>query len=323
MKELPLTADGYAVVSSYDGHSLSVGSATVAGMKSNARKDGQERQQRRRHTCGQAGGAVDLMFAQRLHCHLPLRRTGRIKTTLRTSPVPRRHPGTIGVTSYVCGVGKTTVACLLGYSLAQQTGKRVLLIDADPACSMSLAYGFTPGTIDRPQLTVYDLCRPAGRARGACVDFDKYALRPKAALAPKNIRVVCGNFHLNRLSGDIGELCECNGNKRVGQLHRHCAKMFNFSVMWSTMRAGQTAQGAARPAPVSWLSTMRRPAFSSPVIPWRSKCWAFRLNWAQYRASIPSPRSSAWPIRNAHSRASSTVRHDNRPLTTSWLLLRP
>ena len=49
-----------------------------------------------------------------------------------------KHPGSICVANYKGGVGKTTVACLLGYYLAEMQYK-VLLIDIDPQCSLSLA----------------------------------------------------------------------------------------------------------------------------------------------------------------------------------------
>lgn len=51
------------------------------------------------------------------------------------------------------GVGKTTVAVTLGGWLADQ-GKRVLLVDMDPQCSLSAYFGFEP---DQIQASVYDL----------------------------------------------------------------------------------------------------------------------------------------------------------------------
>ena len=48
-----------------------------------------------------------------------------------------KHPGSICVANYKGGVGKTTVVCLLGYYLAELTGRKVLLIDIDPQCSLS------------------------------------------------------------------------------------------------------------------------------------------------------------------------------------------
>lgn len=38
-----------------------------------------------------------------------------------------KHSGSIAVINYKGGVGKTTVSCLLGYYLAEETRKKVLL----------------------------------------------------------------------------------------------------------------------------------------------------------------------------------------------------
>jgi chromosome partitioning protein len=51
------------------------------------------------------------------------------------------------------GVGKTTVAVTLAGWMAQD-GKRVLLVDMDPQCSLSAYFGFEP---DRIETSVYDL----------------------------------------------------------------------------------------------------------------------------------------------------------------------
>ncbi|MFP4208653.1 MAG: ParA family protein [Wenzhouxiangella sp.] len=51
------------------------------------------------------------------------------------------------------GVGKTTVAVTLAGWLAEQ-GRRVLLVDMDPQCSLSAYFGFEP---DRVEGSVYDL----------------------------------------------------------------------------------------------------------------------------------------------------------------------
>ncbi|NDY95331.1 ParA family protein [Wenzhouxiangella limi] len=51
------------------------------------------------------------------------------------------------------GVGKTTVAVTLGGWLVDK-GKRVLLVDMDPQCSLSAYFGFEP---DRIEASVYDL----------------------------------------------------------------------------------------------------------------------------------------------------------------------
>src|SRR6266566_4342134 len=87
-----------------------------------------------------------------------------------------KHPGAICVANYKGGVGKTTLVCLLGYYLAQRTGKKVLLLDIDPQCSLSLAVGFDPDQVSKTELTVYNLVGPAKWTKVHKTNFDSYAL---------------------------------------------------------------------------------------------------------------------------------------------------
>jgi len=57
------------------------------------------------------------------------------KLELRAFAAPK-HGGSICVANYKGGVGKTTLVCLLGYFLAERTGKKVLMFDIDPQCSL-------------------------------------------------------------------------------------------------------------------------------------------------------------------------------------------
>src|SRR5437870_2282857 len=82
------------------------------------------------------------------------------KRRLATLSAPK-HPGSISVVNYKGGVGKTTIACLLGYYLAEMTRKRVLLFDIDPQCSLSLALGFDPEQVSKTELTIYNLIKPS------------------------------------------------------------------------------------------------------------------------------------------------------------------
>src|SRR5438552_6249975 len=82
------------------------------------------------------------------------------KLKLKVFSAPK-HPGAICVANYKGGVGKTTVVCLLGYYLAQQTEKKVLLLDIDPQCSLSLAVGFDPDQVSKTELTIHNLVMPS------------------------------------------------------------------------------------------------------------------------------------------------------------------
>ena len=83
------------------------------------------------------------------------------KRTEIDSFLAKKHPGTICVANYKGGVGKTTIVCLLGYYLAEMTGKKVLLFDIDPQCSLSLAVGFDPEEVSKTELTIYNLVKPS------------------------------------------------------------------------------------------------------------------------------------------------------------------
>ena len=50
-----------------------------------------------------------------------------------------KHPRSVAIVNYKGGVGKTTVTYLLGLYIALETGRRVLLIDIDAQCSLTLA----------------------------------------------------------------------------------------------------------------------------------------------------------------------------------------
>ncbi len=74
-----------------------------------------------------------------------------------------KHPQSICIANYKGGVGKTTMTCLLGYYLAR-TGKKVLFIDIDAQCSLSLAVGFDLNKMVKPLLTINNLvCQQLGQ----------------------------------------------------------------------------------------------------------------------------------------------------------------
>ena len=135
-----------------------------------------------------------------------------------------RHPGSIAIINYKGGVGKTTISCLLGYYLAEQTKKKVLLLDIDPQCSLSLALGFNPDEVSKTELTIFNLVVPDRWTRVTKTDFDKYVFPPKDSLAPKNLGIIRGAFDIDMLDIEIAKTL-VRGDQQVEHLHLYCKQM--------------------------------------------------------------------------------------------------
>jgi cellulose biosynthesis protein BcsQ len=82
---------------------------------------------------------------------------------------------------------KTTITTLLGYYLANK-GKKVLLIDIDPQCSLSLAAGVDPAKVDKTDFTIYHLVTPNKWANIAKVKFSQYIDAVPDIHAPKEFK---------------------------------------------------------------------------------------------------------------------------------------
>lgn len=110
-----------------------------------------------------------------------------------------KHPGSICIINYKGGVGKTTVTSLLGIYLAQVCKKRVLLIDIDPQCSLSLALGFDPERISAGELTVFNLVEPSAWTKLKQKNLENYCQSLKSTELPKNLRIIPGSFKTDEL----------------------------------------------------------------------------------------------------------------------------
>jgi len=136
-----------------------------------------------------------------------------------------KHPGSICVANYKGDVGKTTVTCLLGYYLAELTGKRVLLFDIDPQCSLSLALGFNPETVSKTELTIYNLVKPTKWTKIRKTDFGQYVTKVPDSLAPDKFSIVKGSFDIEDLDMEIAASVSGQNARRVDELFLYCKQM--------------------------------------------------------------------------------------------------
>ena len=137
-----------------------------------------------------------------------------------------KHPGSICVANYKGGVGKTTLVCLLGYYLAEQTNKKILLFDIDPQCSLSLAVGFDPEEVSRTELTIYNLVRPTKWSKAAKTNYENYVAEVPDTLSPENLYIVRGSFEVENLDMEIAKSL-VEDQRRVDELFLYCKQMLN------------------------------------------------------------------------------------------------
>jgi cellulose biosynthesis protein BcsQ len=120
-----------------------------------------------------------------------------VKQRLENLPIDK-HPGSICIANYKGGVGKTTLTTLLGYYLANK-GKKVLLFDIDPQCSLSLAAGVDPAKVDKTDFTIYHLVTPNKWSKISKVKFEQYIDDVPDNYAPSNLKLIKGSFDVDEL----------------------------------------------------------------------------------------------------------------------------
>lgn len=136
-----------------------------------------------------------------------------------------KHPGSICIANYKGGVGKTTLTTLLGYFLANK-GKKVLLIDIDPQCSLSLAAGVDPIKVDKTDFTIYHLVTPNKWANIAKVKFDQYIDKVPDIHAPLSLKMIKGSFDVDELDKLIIREITQKPNA-ADTLYYYCKNMLN------------------------------------------------------------------------------------------------
>lgn len=139
--------------------------------------------------------------------------------------VEPKHPGSICVANYKGGVGKTTLVCLLGYYLAEMTSKRVLLIDIDPQCSLSLAVGFDPEQVSGKALTFYNLVRPSKWTKIRKTNFESYIQSVPDEFGPDRLYIIPGSFEVDTLDMEIAKSLAEGGQRRLNELFLYTKQM--------------------------------------------------------------------------------------------------
>ena len=147
-----------------------------------------------------------------------------IETKLRTSTA-EKHPGSICIANYKGGVGKTTVTTLLGYYLAK-TGKKVLLIDIDPQCSLSLAVGFDPSVVSVTDFTIYNMVKPTRWGKIHKVKFSDYVDDVPDRFAPNTLKIIKGSFDVDDLDIKVIQAIK-DSDRTKHELFLYCLNLIN------------------------------------------------------------------------------------------------
>lgn len=137
-----------------------------------------------------------------------------------------KHPKSICIANYKGGVGKTTITTLLGYFLANR-GKRVLIIDIDPQCSLSLAVGFNPSRVSKTENTIYHLVTPNKWDNIKKVNFDSYVDDIPDVHSPSKLKIIKGAFNIDELDIEIIKNIVGNEDTNKYRLFSYCRNMLN------------------------------------------------------------------------------------------------
>lgn len=162
----------------------------------------------------------------------------KTKTQLMSFISPK-HPRSICIVNYKGGVGKTTVTCLLGYYISQhremvkrgkeslRKKKKLLLLDIDPQCSLSLAVGFDPEDVNKTDFTMYNLVKPTKWAKISKTNFSSYVQKVPDTLAPSGLYIIPGSFDIDDLDMEIAMSIARDGERRKVELFLYCKQMLN------------------------------------------------------------------------------------------------
>lgn len=134
-----------------------------------------------------------------------------------------KHPCAICVANYKGGVGKTTITTLIGYYLAKK-GNRVLLIDIDAQCSLTLAVGYDLNNLQNKDKTIFNLVLPTQWTKIRSVEFNQYIYPIPDAYAPDNLKIIRGSFDVDDLDITISQSI-INSKRHLNELYTYCRQL--------------------------------------------------------------------------------------------------
>ena len=144
----------------------------------------------------------------------------------QTSFSGEKHPGSICVVNYKGGVGKTTTTLLLGHYLSKLSEEKVLLIDIDAQCSLSIAAGIDPAQLDEGGADIYDLVKPERWSHISRINFDNFV--EEVLLENfKNLYLLRGSFEVDELDLEIAKTIPSVDRLNEYNLFLYCKQLIN------------------------------------------------------------------------------------------------
>jgi len=137
------------------------------------------------------------------------------------------HKGAISVVNYKGGVGKTTVSLLLAYYLANHDGgRRVLMLDIDAQCSLSIASRISPDDLNSAKDNIFQLVEPERWSKIASTDFSAFVTEVSVPVCGQ-LDLIKGSFETDELDLKIARSMAGSSDQREKELFLYCKQVLN------------------------------------------------------------------------------------------------